>query len=314
MYRFIARRLGSGVVLVAALTTLTFFLLYLGAGDDIARQLLGEEADEAAVRAKERELGLDRPIVTQFAHWLSGAVHGDLGTSWFNGQDVGAAILSRLSVTVSLVIGSTLLTVVFATVLGVVAATRGGWVDRVVQVAGVLGHAVPNFLISLGLVLVFAISLHWFRPTGYTRFAESPGLWLSSITLPVLALAVHGVSGVVQQVRGAVVDELGRDYVRTLRSRGLSEARVVYRHALRNAAGPALSFLGVQVVGLLGGAVIIEQVFAIPGLGQVAVTATGQGDVPLVMGLVVVSAVLVVVLNLLIDLLQGWLNPKVRLG
>ncbi|MFC0038556.1 ABC transporter permease subunit [Actinomadura rayongensis] len=314
MYRFIARRLGSGVVLIAALATLTFFLLYLGAGDRIARQLLGEDADDAAVRAKEHELGLDRPIWTQFGHWASGAVHGDLGTSWFNGQDVRTAILSRLSVTVTLVIGSTLLTVVLATVLGVVAATRGGWVDRVVQFLGVLGHAVPNFLISLGLVTLFAISLHWFRPTGYVRFADSPQLWLSSITLPVLALTINGVSGVVQQVRGSVLDELGRDYVRTLRSRGLPESRVVYRHVLRNAAGPALSFLGVQVVGLLGGAVIIEQVFAIPGLGQVAVTATGQGDIPLVMGLVVVSAVLVVLVNLLVDLVQGWLNPKVRLG
>lgn len=311
MYRFIARRLASGVVLVAALTTLTFFLLYLGGGD-IARRIVGEGASPQAVAAKKHELGLDRPIWTQFTGWVSHAVHGDLGTSWFNGQPVVDAITSRLSVTLSLVISATLLTAVIATVLGVVAATRGGWVDRLVQVLGVLGHAIPNFLIAIGLVTVFAIGLDWFKPTGFTSFSASPALWLSSITLPVLALAIAAISGVTQQVRGAVIDTLRQDYVRTLRSRGLSETRVVYRHVLRNATGPALSLLGVQFVGLLGGAVIIEQIFAIPGIGQVAVGATSQGDIPLVMGLVIATAVIVVILNLLVDLAQGWLNPKVR--
>ncbi|WP_155054444.1 ABC transporter permease [Streptomyces blattellae] len=311
MYRFIVRRLASGVVLIAILTTLTFFLLYLSGGD-IARRIVGEGATEEAVQAKAHELGLDRSVWSQFTDWLSHAVSGDLGSSWFNGQPVSDAISSRLSVTLSLVIGATLLTAVLATVLGVVAATRGGWVDRVVQFLGVLGHAIPNFLIAIGLVSLLAVQWHWFDATGYTEFADSPSRWLSSITLPVLALVTGAVSSVAQQVRGAVIDALRQDYVRTLRSRGLSETRVIYRHVLRNAAGPALSYLGVQFVGLIGGAVIIEQIFAIPGLGQVAVGATSQGDIPLVMGLVMVTAVIVVVLNLLVDLAQGWLNPKVR--
>jgi peptide/nickel transport system permease protein len=199
-------------------------------------------------------------------------------------------------------------------ILGVNAATRGGVADRVVQVLSVLGFAIPGFLVALGLVTLFAIKTHVFKPTGYVAFSDSPTQWLSSITLPVIALSLGSIAGVAAQIRGSVMDALRQDYVRTLRSRGLSETRVVYKHVLRNAAGPALSVLAVQFVGLLGGAVIVEQIFAIPGLGQVAVGATSQGDIPLVMGLVIATAVIVVVLNLAVDLLQGWLNPKVRVG
>ena len=312
MLRFVLRRLAAGVVLVAVITTVTFFLLYLSGGN-IARRILGQQATAQTVQQKAHELGLDRPVLTQFGAWVSHAVHGDLGSSWFTGQTVTNAITSRLSVTLSLVISATVITAVVAVVLGIVAATRRGWADRVVQVLSVLGFAVPGFLVALGLVTLFAIDLHWFRPTGYTALTASPSLWLSSIALPVIALALGGIAGVTAQIRGSVIDALGQDYVRTLRSRGLSEARVVYKHGLRNAAGPALSVLAVQFVGLLGGAVIVEEVFAIPGLGQVAVGATGQGDIPLVMGLVLATALIVVVLNLIVDLLQGWLNPKVRI-
>ncbi len=312
MLRFVLRRLAAGVVLVAVITTVTFFLLYLSGGN-IARRILGQQATAQTVQQKAHELGLDRPVLTQFGAWVSHAVHGDLGSSWFTGQTVTNAITSRLSVTLSLVISATVITAVVAVVLGIVAATRRGWADRVVQVLSVLGFAVPGFLVALGLVTLFAIDLHWFRPTGYTALTASPSLWLSSIALPVIALSLGGIAGVTAQIRGSVIDALRQDYVRTLRSRGLSEARVVYKHGLRNAAGPALSVLAVQFVGLLGGAVIVEEVFAIPGLGQVAVGATGQGDIPLVMGLVLATALIVVVLNLIVDLLQGWLNPKVRI-
>ena len=236
------------------------------------------------------------------------------GTSWFTSQPVSDAILSRLSVTLSLVFGATLLIAVVSVVLGVLAATRGGIVDTIVQVLSLIGTAIPGFLIALGLVLVFAINLGWFKPTGYVQFADSPAGWLGSITLPVIALSLGGIAGVTQQIRGSMLDSLRQDYVRTLRSRGISPRSVILKHVLRNAAGPALAVLGVHFVGLLGGAVIIEQMFAIPGMGQVAVTATSQGDIPLVMGLVLATAVLVVLLNLVVDLAQGWLNPKVRLS
>lgn len=313
MLRFVLRRLGSGVVLVAVLTVVTYFLLYLSGGN-IARRILGQQATEEAVQAKALELGLDQPVLTRFGDWVSGALRGDLGASWFTGEPVVQAMTNRLAVTLSLVIGATVITAVVSVVLGVVAATRGGWVDRLVQFLSVLGFAVPGFLVALGLVTIFAIKLQLFQPTGYTQFAESPSGWISSIALPVIALSLGSIAGVAAQVRGSVADALRLDYVRTLRSRGLPEGRVVYKHVLRNAAGPALSVLALQFVGLLGGAVFVEQIFAIPGLGQVAVGATSAGDVPLVMGLVIVTAILVVLLNLAVDLLQGWLNPKVRVS
>ncbi|UFS60623.1 ABC transporter permease [Subtercola endophyticus] len=313
MLRFILRRLASGVVLIVVISTIAFALLYVGSGD-IARRILGQTATADTVAQKAASLGLNRPLYTQYLDWLSHAVTGNLGTSWFTGQPVMAAITSRVAVTLSLVIGATLISAIVAVILGVWAARRRSWPDRLVQVISVLGFAIPGFLIALGLVLVFAINLHWFKPTGFVQFATSPGGWLASITLPVIALAIGGIAGVTQQIRGSVIDALRQDYVRTLRSRGLSANRVIYKHVLRNAGGPALAVLAVQFVGLLGGAVIVEQIFAIPGLGQVAVTATTQGDVPLVMGLVVVTAIIVVVVNLLIDLLQAFLNPKVRLS
>jgi peptide/nickel transport system permease protein len=311
--RFVLRRLVSGAVLIVVLTSLAYLLLYVASGD-IARNILGESATAETVELKKQELGLDAPLITRFTEWVSSAVSGDLGVSWFTGQPVSEAISSRLAVTLSLVVGATFVTAVVALLLGILAATRRGWADRVVQVVAVLGFAIPGFLLALGLVLVFAINLGWFEPTGYTQFSESPTGWLSSITLPVIALSLGSIAGVSAQIRGSMIDALRLDYVRTLRSRGLSERRVVYKHVLRNAAGPALSVLALQFVGLIGGAVIVEQIFAIPGLGQIAVGATGQGDIPLVMGLVLVTAVIVVVLNLLVDLLQGWLNPKVRLS
>ncbi|MFF2053476.1 ABC transporter permease [Leifsonia sp. NPDC058194] len=313
MLTFIARRLLSGVVLLFVVSTVAFFLLYAGSGD-IARRILGQSATTEGVAQKAHSLGLDRPVIVQYADWLGHAVTGDLGSSWFTGQDVSTAITSRLSVTLSLVIGATVVSAIIAVVLGVAAARRRGWVDRVVQVISILGFAIPGFLVALGLVIVLAINLHWFKPTGYVPFATSPAGWLSTVTLPIIALALGGIAGVTQQIRGSVIDALRQDYVRTLRAHGVPIGRVVYKHVLRNAGGPALAVLAVQFVGMFGGAVIVEQIFAIPGLGQVSVTATSQGDIPLVMGLVVVTAALVVIVNLLIDLLQGWLNPKVRLS
>ncbi|MGW9113012.1 ABC transporter permease [Microbacterium sp. NPDC055683] len=313
MPAFIARRLLSGVVMLVVISIVAFTLLYLGGGD-IARRILGQSATAETVAAKAAELGLDRPLVAQFWDWFTHAITGDLGRSWFSSQFVTVSMETRLPVTLSIVIGSTLIAAVLSVVLGVLAARRGGWIDGLVQFLSVIGFAIPGFLIALGLVLVFAINLGWFRATGYTPIAASFGGWLASVTLPVVALAIGAIATVAQQIRGSVLDALSRDYVRTLRSRGLPEGRVVYRHVLRNAAGPALAVLAVQFIGMLGGAVVVEQVFALPGIGQLAVQATTQGDIPVVMGIVVVTAIIVVIVNLAIDLAQAALNPKVRLS
>lgn len=313
MLGFILRRLLSGVVLLFVITTVAYGLLYIGGGD-IARRILGQNATQEQVDQKAAQLGLNRPVWEQYGDWLSHAVTGDLGRSWFTGQLVTVGVSGRLAVTLSIVIGASVVAAIVAVALGVLAAVRGGVIDRVVQFFSVLGFAVPGFLIALGLVIAFAINLRIFKATGYVPITTSFSGWIASVTLPVTALAIGAIASVTQQVRGSVRDALGRDYVRTLRSRGLGGGRVVFRHVLRNAGGPALSILAVQFIGLLGGAVIVEQIFALPGLGQLAVQSTSAGDIPNVMGLVLATAVIVVIVNLLIDLAQAALNPKVRLS
>jgi peptide/nickel transport system permease protein len=313
MLAFIFRRLLSGVILIAVISFLAFLLLY-AAGGDIPRRILGENATADTVAKKAEELGLDRPLLTQYFDWLTSAFTGDLGRSWFTGELVTTSVTNRVAVTLSIVIGATVISAIISVVVGVLAARRGGAVDGTVQVFSLIGFAIPGFLIALFLVLVFAINLGWFKATGYVPLTTSVAGWLSSVTLPIIALSIGAIATVTQQVRGSVIDAMSRDYVRTLRSRGLSTNSVVYRHVLRNAGGPALAVLAVQFIGLLGGAVIVEQVFAIPGMGQLTVRATTLGDIPVVMALVIVFAIIVVVVNLLIDLAQAALNPKVRLS
>lgn len=313
MLIFTLRRIASGVVLLLVISFITYSLLFIGGGD-ISRRLLGENASAEVVAKKTAELGLDRPLPVQYFTWLGAAFRGDFGHSWFTGQSVTTALTGRLTVTLSLVIGALIITVILATVIGILAARRGGRLDGFIQTVSTIGFAVPGFLFALALVIVFAINLHWFKATGYIPLAQSFSGWLTSVTLPIIALSIGGTAILIQQIRGAVLDGLARDYVRTLRARGLSANRVVYKHVLRNISGPALALLGVQFVGMLGGAVIVEQMFALPGIGQLAVSATTVGDIPFVMGVVIVTAVLVVIVNLVIDLAQAALNPKVRLA
>jgi len=313
MLGFILRRLVSGVVLIFVISVIAYSLLYLGGGD-IARRILGQSATAETVAKKSAELGLDRPLPVQYVDWLTSAFQGDLGRSWFTGQLVSSGVSGRLAVTLSIVLGATIIAAIVSVILGVLAARRGGWIDNVVQFISVIGFAIPSFLIALVLVITFAINLRLFKATGYIPITTSFAGWVTSVTLPIIALAIGAIATVSQQVRGSVVDAMSKDYVRTLRSRGLGTNRVIYKHVLRNAGGPALAVLAVQFIGLLGGAVIIEQIFALPGIGQLAVQATTSGDIPIVMGVVIATAIIVVVVNLLIDLAQAALNPKVRLS
>ena len=310
---FLLKRLLSAVSLVFA-TSLIVFLLLSPAFDDIARNVLGENASADQVEQLNAQLGLDRPVFVQYLDWFAGAVTGDLGQSLFTTQTVWQAIAVRMPVTVALVVLVTLLSGIFGFAFGVLSAVKRGWVDKTVQFFTTLGDALPAFIIALFLVTVFAIQLGWFPATGYTDFATDPAAWARSLVLPVTALTVVAVAGIAQQVRSSMISTLRQDYVRTLRSRGISETRVVLAHALRNSSTTGLTALAVQVVGILGGAVVIEQIFALPGLGSLAVEASVRADVPLVLGAVLAYVVIVVVVNLLVDLAVAWLNPKVRLS
>ncbi|MCC8242716.1 ABC transporter permease [Saccharothrix luteola] len=308
---FVLRRLAAGVFLLFVISFVSFVLLSVP-NLDVARQLVGQAAPQDVVDAKSAALGLDRPVLARYADWLGDAVTGDLGTSWFTSENVLTAIGHRLPVTLSLMLGVTLVTAVLAFLFGVWAGVRRGAVDRFVQVLGVVGYALPGFLVTLVIVLVFAVQLRWFPAIGYIPLTTSVPGWLSTVALPILSLSVASVAGVSQQVRGSVIDVLRQDYVRTLRARGLPPWRVLFRHVLRNASAPALTVLGMQFVGLLGGAVLVEQIFGLPGIGSMTVTYTTRGDTPIIMGLVMTTVVCVVVINLVVDVLVGWLNPKAR--
>ncbi|MER5794268.1 ABC transporter permease [Streptomyces sp. NPDC001980] len=308
---YVLRRLTAGLVLAVLVTMITFLLLSTSF-DDVASSILGGGATPKQIAAQKALMGLNRPLFTQYLDWLSHAVRGDLGASYFTSEPVRSAITARLGVTLSIVVVALLATSVISVALGVAAAARGGGVDRFAQGAAMIGYLVPSLLVAIALVYVLAIKLHLFPATGYTDLTESPTRWASSIAIPVAALMMGGVASLTSQIRGAMIGELRKDYVRTLRTRGIPTRSIVLRHALRNAAGPALTVLSLEFIQMLGGALIIEQIFALPGFGQYAFNASLQGDVPIIMGISLFGVLLVVVVNLVVDLLGGWLNPKAR--
>lgn len=311
MISYVLRRLGTGLVLAVLVTLITFTLLG-SSFDDVAGSLLGSGATPEAIQDQKVQMGTDRPVLVQYADWLSHALRGDFGVSYFTAEPVRSAISVRLGVTLSVVLTALLVTAVISVVLGVLAASRGGFVDRMAQGASLIGFLVPNLLIAIVLVYLLAIELQWLPATGYTAFAENPGRWAASIAIPVTALMIPGIANLTAQIRGAMIGELRKDYIRTLRTRGISTRSIVLRHALRNAAGPALTVLSLEFVQMLGAALVIEKVFALPGFGSYAFDASLQGDVPLIMGITLFGVLLVICVNLAVDLVNGWLNPKAR--
>lgn len=299
----------AGVLLVVTFAT---FSLMFGNGTGIARAVLGMNAQPEAVQREVVTLGLDRPLLVQYWDWLTGVFTGNLGESFYTGQSVTDALATRVPVTLALIVLALLLTVVLSVLLGVTAAVKGGWVDRVLQFVSVLGTAVPAFIVAIALVFTFAITWRAFPATGYVSPEVSVSSWAASVTLPVLALLIGSVAGAAAQFRTAVLDTLSRDYVRTLRARGIRERHIVFRHVLRNSAGPGLTVLSLTTLGLLGGAVFIEQVFALPGMGQLANQSAQVDDVPMVMGTVLVTIVIVLAVNFAGDVAGTLLNPKAR--
>lgn len=312
MILYALRRLGTGLVLAVLVTMITFVMLSVSF-DGVVSSLLGTGATKESIQAQKAQMGFDRPLVTQYLDWLSHAVRGDFGASYFTAEPVRSAVFARLGVTLSVVLVALLVTAVISVALGVLAATRGGSVDRLAQGASLIGFLIPNLLIAIALVYLLAIELHWFPATGYTPLSEAPGRWAAAITIPVIALTVPAVANLTAQIRGAMIGELRKDYVRTLRTRGIPTRSIVLRHALRNAAGPALTVLSLEFIQMLGGALVIEKVFALPGFGSYAFDASLQGDVPIIMGITVFGVLLVVGVNLAVDLVNGWLNPKARI-
>lgn len=312
MLLYALRRLVIGVVLAVLVTFITYLLLSTSFRDMVST-LLGPDATPASVTGRLHDLGYDRPLVVQYGDWLAHAARGDLGTSLFTSQAVAPAVLSHMVVTMSIVLPGLVIALILSVILGVWAASRSGAPDQIAQGISLVGHVVPALLTAIVLVVVFAVELKIFPATGYVQFGDSPVGWLRSTTLPVVVLVVAGMAAITAQVRGSMIDELGKDYVRTLRTAGLPSWSIVLKHALRNAGSPALTVTSLEFIQLFSHSVIIENVFALPGFGSFAFTSAQSIDVPVIMGVTIVSVVLVTVVNLIADIVNGYLNPKARL-
>ena len=310
MWKLALRRLALSIPLALIASLISFVLMAFLPGD-AARALLGPNATADQITALRQELGLDRPLWEQYVSWLSGAVQGDLGASLISRQPVVEILNGRLAPSLSLIIGATLVASLLGVVLGVIGARRGR-AGALVDSGSLLALAVPDFWLGLVLVVVFAVNLGWLPPTGYVPLADNPVGWATSLVLPVVTLSLPAMARIAKQTRDAMSDALNRPFVRTLRAAAVSERSITYRHALRNAAVPILTVIGLAFIGALGGTVAVESIFAIPGLGSTAVSATASRDLPLIQGVVVYFTLIVIVVNLAVDLAYGYVNPRVR--
>jgi peptide/nickel transport system permease protein len=311
--KLVVRRLAWSIPLLFVASALTFVLISLVPGN-AAEAILGPTATTARIAALYKQLGLNEPIWTQYWHWLERALQGNLGTSLITGQGVTSVLGSRLTVSLNLIFLGTLLASILGVTFGTLAATRGGVFGRVVEAGSVLGLAVPNFWLGLVLIELFAVQLHVFPAAGFVSFSQDPFQWARSLALPVLALGVSAMTFIAVQTRDSMLEVLRRDFIRVLSANGISRRSVIYRHALRNAAIPVVTVIGITFVMLLGASVLIESVFALPGLGSELVNAAVQHDLPVIQGAVVYFTLIVVAVNVLVEVAYGLLNPRVRVS
>jgi peptide/nickel transport system permease protein len=314
MFRQVARWLISSLVMLFAITALTFVLASMAPGDAAKAILSSDSGSYTAQQYQQMRhaLGVDQPLLVQYWHWLDGVAHGSLGSDLFSGQPVVQELNARLAPSLSIILGTVLVAGVTGVGLGIISALRGGVLGRAVDAVSLLGLAIPSFWLALALAELLAVKIRVFPATGYTPLDVSPAGWLRGITLPVLALSAGAVAFIAKQTRDSMADVMSREFVVMLRARGLSRRSVVLQHALRNAAIPVVTMLGLLLVGLLGGTVLVENVFAIPGLGQEAVTAAGSHNLPVIEGVAFYFIIIVVIANLLVDVSYRLLNPKVR--
>lgn len=312
MLRMVVRRLVSLVPVLLFVLFLAMALVELMRGD-IAAVLGGEDAVPEQVAALEERLGLDQSLPQRYVAYLGNAVQGDLGTSWITGREVAESIKNTLPVTISLAVFALAISVTVAVPLGVLAAVRPTrLVNRFFAGSTSLVLAIPEFVVGLFLVTFVALRLGWFPATGYTPWGEDKSQWFMHLVLPAVTLALPLSAQLSRQVRAAMISALAQDSIRTARASGLTERTVVLVDAARLAAMPVVTVIGLQFARAVGGAVIIEQVFAMPGYGSLAVAAVIKRDVPVVQGVVLVSAVMVLITNTMVDLVYGYLNPKLR--
>ena len=311
MLKIVGRRFLVSLPLVLIVTMLSFFLVLLTPGDPAA-VILGMNHTPAEYEAAREKLGLNQPALTRYGHWLKDLGNGDLGVSIFNSEPVLKILKGRSGVTFSLIIVTTIFASTIGIGLGIASAVRRGFLARIVDFSSLLGMALPNFWVALVLVAIFSVSLRLLPAIGYIQPGASLSGWLRSLVLPVVVLSAPAIGIIAQQTRSSMLEVLDSPYIRTLRAGGLGRTSLIYRHALRNAAISIITVVGLTFVSLLSGTVIAETVFALPGLGGLAVQATSRHDLPVIQGLVLYFTVIVIIVNLIVDIIYAWLNPRIR--
>ena len=312
MWGYIGRRLLATIPVIAVVAVLVFLMLRLTPGDPAA-VIAGPSATEADIVEIRDKLGLDKPLPTQFARWVGGMFAGDFGESFFYKKQVSDLIADRIEPTLSLAALTIVLATLIAVPLGTLAAWKqGSWIDRVVMGFSVLGFSVPVFVVGYILIGWFSVHLGWFPVQGYQRIGEGIGGWLHRLILPAFTLAVIYVALLARMTRTSVLEVLNEDYVRTARAKGLPNRKVLLYHALRNAAVPIVTVIGIGIALLIGGAVVTESVFAIPGLGRLTVDAILRRDYPVIQGVVLLFSFVYVLVNLAIDLAYTLFDPRIR--
>jgi peptide/nickel transport system permease protein len=319
LVRFLVRRIISGILVLWLVATGTFFLFFAAIPvQTVARNLAGRAASPAVINSVINYYGLNKPLIVQYGHFLDNLVHGNLGRSFLTQQAVTTIIKQDLPPTVSVVIGGVLLWLIVGLAVGILSATRArSLFDRFATLGVLAGLSAPTFVVGELLIIIVFVQLQdhniTFITTGYNPITAGFVPWLGCMILPWITLAVVQAAVYTRLSRGSLLDTLGEDYIRTARSKGLSERRVLYRHAVRSAMTPVVSQLGIDVGGLLGGVLVVEQVFSLHGLGYQIVNAIPSGDQPVVIGLVLCAAAFVVAANIIVDLSYALLDPRVRI-
>jgi peptide/nickel transport system permease protein len=312
MIRYIVRRLLSTVVVMAVVAFVVFALLYLTPGDPAA-VIAGDIATDEDIRRIHAKLGLDEPFLVQFGRWAWALAHGDRGTSIFTNLPVTQLIAQRVEPTLSLTALTLLVAICVAVPLGVLAAARAGtWLDRAVMAFSVLGFSVPVFVLAYILILTFAIDLDWLPVQGYRSFRDGAWEWLRHLILPSIALGTVYVALITRITRASMLDVLAQDFVRTAQAKGLAPDQVLVGHALKNAAVPIVTVVGIGVALLISGAIVTETVFALPGIGRLTVDAILRRDYPIIQGVTLIFSAVYVLVNLTVDLSYALFDPRIR--
>ena len=309
---FILKRILSTLPVMAFVALFVFSLLYIAPGDP-AVVIAGDQASPEDVERIRQSLGLDRPFLIRFGEWLWQILHGDLGTSIFTNLPVRDMIAQRIEPTLSLMVVTLLFAVTVAVPLGVIAAWKvGTYLDNAIMAFAVLGFSVPVFIIGYLLAYIFALELDWLPVQGYTPFGNGLWPWLRKLILPAITLGFVYIALIARITRATMLDVLQQDYIRTAKAKGVAQSRVLYVHALKNAAVPVVTVIGIGLALLIGGAVVTESVFAIPGLGRLTVDAILRRDYPVIQGVVLLFSFVYVLVNLGIDLLYTVIDPRIR--